>query len=255
MWEINELSRVGRIRVGACAPYVDLGCGRNYVRPQGHRIVTIADVFIVESLAPEDEAANRFEGQRLADILRLAGKQPHYYYFRGKDELANLLELFKKSDYRFLHMSCHASLDAIATTTEQIPYPEFARICAGYLPLRRAFFSACELGNELFSTCLAGTNKGMHSIVAPAENIFFDHAAAIWSAFYVSVFSNNAGKMTGADIRQRIETLCTLFPVDFHVSTYHPALDTWYHNLIKKGQVKGAGNGPKGIEQAPDAEV
>lgn len=217
--------------------------------------MTIADVFIIESLTPEDEAANRLEGQRIADFLRLAGKQPHYYYFHSKNELPSLLDLFRQSDYRFLHMSCHASMDAVATTKDQISYAEFARICAGYLPLRRAFFSACELGNELFSTCLAARNKGMHSIVAPAEHIFFDHAAAIWSTFYVSVFSYNAGRMTGVDIRQRIETLCTLFPVDFHVSTYHPALDRWFHNLIKKSPLKGAGNGSKGLPEPPDTEA
>jgi hypothetical protein len=217
--------------------------------------MTIADVFIIESLAAEDEAANRFEGQRLADFLRLAGKQPHYYYFRTRAELPNLLALFKQSDYRFLHVSCHASMDAVATTTEQMSYADFASELAGFLPLRRAFFSACELGNELFSTVLASKNKGMHSIAAPAEKIYFDHAAAIWTAFYVSVFAHNAGKMNGADIKQRIETLCTLFPVDFHVSTYHPALDKWYHNLIKKQSLAGNGNGGKGIEAPADTEA
>ncbi len=205
--------------------------------------MTVADVFIIESLATADETANRYEGQRLADFLRLAGKHPHYYYFRTKAELPNLLALFRQSDYRFLHVSCHASMDAIGTTTEQMSYAEFATMCAGYLPLRRVFFSACELGNELFSTVLASKNKGMHSIAAPAETIYFDHAAAIWTAFYVSVFAHNSGKMTGADIRQRIETLCTLFPVDFHVSTYHPALDKWHHNLIKKQPIASSGNG------------
>jgi hypothetical protein len=217
--------------------------------------MTIADVFIIESLSAEDEAANRYEGQRLADLLRLAGKKPHYYYFRTAAELPNLLELFRKSEYRFLHISCHASMDAVATTAEQLSYADFAKVLAGYLPLRRVFFSACELGNELFSSVLASQNKGMHSVAAPAEKIFFDHAAAIWSAFYVSIFSHNSGKMTGADIRARLETLCTLFPVDFHVSTYHPVLDKWYHNRIEKRPLPGAGNGAKGIEASPDTEA
>lgn len=217
--------------------------------------MTVADIFIIESLSPVDEAAKRLEGQRLTDLLRLAGKQPHYYYFRTKAELPNLLALFKQSNYRFLHVSCHASMDAVATTNERIPYAEFAALLAGFLPLRRAFFSACELGNELFSTVLASRNKGMHSIAAPAEKIYFDHAAAIWMAFYVSVFAHNAGKMTGADIKQRIETLCTLFPVDFHVSTYHPVLDKWHHNLIKKQPLIGKGKGAKEVDDEADTEA
>lgn len=74
----------------------------------------------------------------------------------------------------------------------------------------------------------------MHSVVAPAEEIYFDHAAAIWAAFYVSVFAKNTNSMTGADIKKRIDALCKLFPVDFHVSTYRPKTDDWIHTKIAK---------------------
>ena len=215
--------------------------------------MSIPDVFIMESLSKADEAAHRYEGQRLADVLRLSGKNPKYIYFQSKKELPHLLKLFKESNYRFLHISCHASDEAIYTTNDEIPYAEAAKIFKDYLKERRAFFSACELGNEMFCDLIAGNNKGMHSIVAPAEKIFFDHAAAIWAAFYVSIFSHNAGAMTSADIRFRIETLCTLFPVDFYVSTYHPAHDSWQHNLFKKKPpvvAKGAKKGKPEEEPA-----
>ena len=208
--------------------------------------MNIADVFIIESLKKTDETRHRYEGQRLAELLRLSGKNPKYFYYQSKLELPHLLKLFKLSDYRYLHVSCHASSDTVATTNEDLTYAEFARIFKGYLKLRRVFFSACELCNELFTNCLAGTNKGMHSVVAPAEEIDFDHAAAIWAAFYVSVFARNANAMSGSDIRQRIETLCTLFPVDFHVSTYQPKPNTWRHTKISKSSLQSCGNPPTG---------
>jgi len=200
--------------------------------------MTIADVFIIESLNKIDESRHRYEGQRLAELLRLSGKNPKYFYFQSKDELPHLLKLFELSDYRYLHVSCHASSDTVATTNEDLTYAEFAKTFKGYLKLRRAFFSACELGNELFTTCLAGTNKGMHSVVAPADEIDFDHAAAIWAAFYVSVFARNTNAMNGNDIRKRIDTLCALFPVDFHVSTYQPKQDKWRHTKISKSSLQ-----------------
>lgn len=215
--------------------------------------MSIADVFIIESLTKSDEARHRYEGQRLAELLRLSGKNPKYFYFQSKDELPHLLKLFKLSGYRYLHVSCHASSDAIATTNENLSYDEFAKIFKGYLKLRRIFFSACELGNELFSVCLAGTNKGMHSIVAPAEEIDFDHAAAIWAAFYVSVFARNADAMSGTDIRLRIEVLCRLFPVDFHVSTYQPAADTWRHTKIIKTPITSKVAQTKGVGEPMEA--
>ncbi|MFF3699686.1 MULTISPECIES: hypothetical protein [Pseudomonas] len=207
---------------------------------------TVADVFIVESLRLADERERRFEGRRLAEILRMAGKKPKYFYFEEKSELPHLLKIFKQSKYRFFHMSSHASLDRIYTNKDTFTYAEFAQTCKGYLKERRAFFSACELGNEMFTLSLSGTNKGMHSIVAPAEKIQFDHAAAIWGAFYVSVFSSNSQSMRHADILSRLKILGSLFPVDFHFSGYAPKSDRWNHQLIQKssvsaslGQVKG----------------
>ncbi|QLA79403.1 hypothetical protein EXV95_01200 [Acidovorax sp. JMULE5] len=214
--------------------------------------MTIADVFIIESLTKTDEAKHRYEGQRLAELLRLSGKNPKYFYFQSKDELPHLLNLFRLSDYRYLHISCHASSEIVSTTNDEISYVEFANIFKDYLKLRRVFFSACELGNELFTTCLAAKNKGMHSVVAPAEEIYFDHAAAIWAAFYVSVFARNAEAMSGSDIRQRIEILCKLFPVDFHVSTYQPKQDTWRHQKITKSSLQNSNRSTKGFSEAVD---
>jgi hypothetical protein len=215
--------------------------------------MSIADVFIIESLSKSDEDRHRYEGQRLAELLRLSGKNPKYFYFQSKEELPHLLKLFNLSKYRYLHVSCHASSDSVFTTNDKIAYTEFAQLLRGHLKLRRVFFSACELGSVLFSACLAGTNKGMHSVVAPAEEIYFDHAAAIWTAFYISVFANNPDAMTGADIRNRIETLCTLFPVDFHVSTYRPKVDSWKHTLISKVIHESASGKKKGSAEPEKA--
>lgn len=197
-------------------------------------MASIADVFIIESLRLDDESNNRFEGLRLAELLRLSGKNPKYFYFQSKDEIPSLLKLFELSKYRYLHISCHASENHVCTTNETLTYIEFVKLFNNKLKLKRVFFSACELGNELFNNMLiAQNNKGMHSIVSPSTEIYFDHAAAIWGAFYVSVFSRNPDSMNGRDIERRIETLCSLFPVEFHSSRYLAKADKWIHKEIK----------------------
>ena len=198
------------------------------------QLKTTPDVFIIESLRDEDEERSRYEGYRLAELLRLSGKKPKYFYFKSKEELSVLFKLFKLSNYRYLHISCHGTAFDIEVGESKISYNDFSELSSGYLERKRVFFSACELGNELFSTCLAGRNKGMHSIVAPAEEINFDHAAAIWSAFYVSVFARKKNSMKSQDILARIQSLCTLFPVDFHVSLYRSQKDNWEHIKVNK---------------------
>ena len=197
---------------------------------------TVPDVFILESLKEEDEQLVRYEGRSLSEMLRLAGKRPHYHYFQHERELPDLIRLFRLSQCRFLHVSCHgggaAGTDVIFRSGP-ISYLRFAQLFSGHLKLRRIFFSACELGNELFAVPLAGRNKGMHSIVAPAAPVDFHQAAALWTAFYISMFAEDDSAMTHDAVEKRLAALRTLFPTDMHLSTYHPSLDKWRHRVVR----------------------
>ncbi|MGX9699487.1 hypothetical protein ACWYXK_21150 [Janthinobacterium lividum] len=196
--------------------------------------MTIPDLFIIESLDEDDENHHRYEGQRLADLLRLSGKNPKYIYFQSKKELPHLLKLFELSNYRYLHISCHGSKNGFWAGEDHLNYETISVLLEGYLEKKRVFFSACLLGNEKFSTCLVARNEGLRSIVAPVEKIDFDYAAAMWSAFYVSVFARKEDAMSGKDILRRIKALCSLFPVDFHVSTYNEKTTKWNHEVCIK---------------------
>lgn len=195
---------------------------------------TVPEVFIFESLKLADEQARRFEGQVLADMLKLSGMNPKYYYSQSVDELPHLLRLFRQSKYRYLHISAHATDTHVQYGHELLTYQEFADIFAGHLPLRRLFFSACQVGNRAFVDAIKAKNKGMHSVVAPAESIRVDHAAALWSSFYISMFTANQGAMKRADIRRRLQALTTLFPVDFFFASYNANLDNWTFETVKK---------------------
>jgi hypothetical protein len=194
---------------------------------------TLPQVFIVESLDFDDERAARLEGKVLADILKMCGKEPIYFYFRTEAELVVLAEKFYQSGYRYLHVSCHGSDTSIEATLDSISYARFAEIFDGKLVNRRLFASACEVGNELFSQVVGGRNKGMHSIAAPADAIRFDIAVAFWSGFYVKAFSINETAMKAADITGIFQPLCTLFRTKLHWSRYIAKSKRWDHVLIK----------------------
>jgi len=196
--------------------------------------VFLPEVFILESLSLKDEREHRLEGRALADMLRLSGKNPKYHYFQDENELALLVKLFQVSKYRYLHLSCHGDANKIFTTHGEISDYNLARILKDSLRLKRVFFSACKVGNEAFSEIIAAQNKGMHSIVAPVQKIQFDHAASVWNALYVSLFTENEERMTHEAILKRLKALRQLFPVDFHFSTYNSndKVNPWIHRTI-----------------------
>jgi hypothetical protein len=193
---------------------------------------TFPEVFILESLTLTDERKRRLEGRVLADVLRMCGKSPEYFYFRTEQELEELILEFRRSGYRFLHLSCHANDSELATTYGNVAYTRFAELTAGHLQNRRLFVSACEVGNELFSELVSAKNRGMYSIVSPRVSIPFDKAVALWSALYVHMFSVDASYVKVKDIGEALTSLCTLFDIPFMFSIYHSERDNWEHRII-----------------------
>jgi len=193
---------------------------------------TFPEVFILESLAIQDERSKRFEGRVLADVLRMCGKSPEYFYFRTEEELEQLALEFRRSGYRFLHLSCHGNDQEIATTYGSVSYTRFAEIFGGHLQNRRLFVSACEVGNELFGVTVAAKNRGMYSIASPRVKIEFDKAVALWSALYVHLFSVNTNSVKVKHIDEALSSLCHLFDVPFLFSIYRSEKNDWEHRAI-----------------------
>jgi hypothetical protein len=44
-------------------------------------------------------------------------KKPLYHYVRTIAEFEHFIDEFAKSDYRYLHVSCHGSRSGVSTTT------------------------------------------------------------------------------------------------------------------------------------------
>ena len=129
--------------------------------------ITVPDVFIIESLPDQDP----HDGKILADMLRLAGKNPIYYTCKDSDSFTAGLKIFAASQYRFLHLSCHGTADSVKFQSGEIlDYMAFSSLFEGIkLNVTRLFFSACELGNQNLSLELFKKNKSLYSFVAPCR--------------------------------------------------------------------------------------
>ncbi|MES2505061.1 MAG: CHAT domain-containing protein [Verrucomicrobiota bacterium] len=195
---------------------------------------TLPELFIIESMNDMDEDSGFFEGVRIAQILRLARLKPKYFYIQDERELELLVPVFRQSNYRYLHISCHGDDKGFFLTNGYVSFARFAEIFAGALLLRRIFVSACEAGQKDLVHELHASNRGIQSLIAPQVKIDYDHAAAIWSSFYTSLLGESRGKVTHSDIRKRMALLVRLFPwankslnerMSFMFAGYNPTND------------------------------
>jgi hypothetical protein len=151
-------------------------------------IGTVPELFIIESLRLDDEEQGSQEGEILARMLRLSGKEKtKYFYIRTERELDEIIDLFDESRYRYLHISCHADRKGMATTFDNISHVELGRKLESCLEGRRVFVSACEMANETLAGALL-KKTGCYSLIGPAKEIGFDDAAAFWISFYHLMF-------------------------------------------------------------------
>lgn len=191
---------------------------------------TRPEVFILESLGLADEKKERQEGQFISHILKLLRKEPIYYYFRTESEFENLLEVFKESKYRYLHLSCHGDSTNFFTTFGKISFKEFGGIVRPHLGKKRLFLSACACTREpLAREVLQGSE--CLSLIGPSEDIAFDDAAVLWATFYHQVFNVDDSRMIIGVIKPILEMTAQLYDVEM-------AYFTKMENAKGYGQVK-----------------
>jgi len=175
-----------------------------------------AEVFIIESLEFKDEVANRLEGKFLSQILHLGGKKPIYYYIRTIKELKAILEKFKKSRYRYLHLSCHGNSKAIYTTLDaEITFPKLGRIVKEYVEEKRIFISACKTVNSYIARNIIPFS-GCYSIIGPVNQVHFHDAAIIWASFYHLMFKADRRRMKRRDISKTLQKVVNTFGISLN---------------------------------------
>ncbi len=177
-------------------------------------VSTKPEVFVIESLDPDDEGNGRFEGAITSRMLRLHGKICEYRYVRTRKEFKRAVTQFGKSRYRYLHISCHAHTAGMCTTNrEDIAFDELGKILNPHLAGRRLFLSACEMVHtDLAKAIIPGS--GCFSVIGPNERVRFTDAAILWSSLYHLMFSRNSEAMKRADLLSFLPQTSKLFQVN-----------------------------------------
>lgn len=196
---------------------------------------TIPDVFIIESLDPDDEGNGRFEGGILSSILRLHGKEPKYRYVRTREQFEAAVKQFAKSDYRYLHISAHADEEGMCTTNQDpIDFDELAEILEPHLLGKRLFLSACSMVHEDLAREII-PSSGCYSVVGPTEDIAFTDAAIMWSAIYHLMFSQRADAMKHVQLKEQLLRVTKLFGAPLAYYSKSKKLKCGYtKNLLSK---------------------
>ena len=175
-------------------------------------MITKPKVFIIESLTFKDEKEELFEGQVLSKILKFAMIESQYYYVRTKREFEHVIGLFKKSNYRYLHISCHGNRNGISTTLDPIDFDELGLILENVIDNKRLFISACSVMNRNLANSIL-SNTDCYSIVGPSKDIYMDDAVIFWAAFYQLMFKKNPSKMNRVSLEITIRKLVETFEI------------------------------------------
>lgn len=148
----------------------------------------------------------------MSRILKLSGSESEYVYLRTKKELEKIIDLFKKSEYRYLHFSCHGDMNGIRLTFDYLSFEELGKILRPYLNQRRVFFSSCSVMNKKLASELI-KNTGCYSVIGPSKKINFDRAAIFWASFYHLMLRDKAKSMKREQLQKITTALKKLFGV------------------------------------------
>lgn len=175
---------------------------------------TKPDVFIIESLNPDDEGNGRFEGSIISNMLRLHGKEPKYRYVRTRKEFESAVKAFAHSRYRYLHISAHGNTQGMCTTNQEaINYEDLADLLKPSFKRKRLFLSACSMVHCRMAKHLIQETE-CHSVIGPADDIEFHKAAIFWASLYHLLFLNNPDKMNHTQLKNTLSKAENLFEVN-----------------------------------------
>jgi hypothetical protein len=163
-------------------------------------------VYIIESVKSEDFA----EGEYLNAILNHSITCYHKDCI-SVDHLKDLLKDFRKSKFRYLHLSCHANESGIFINGDFVSNRQLQEML-GKINDRRVFLSACEAGNENLAHRLISLSRALSVIGTPLP-LNQDKAAVFWPAFYYVMKEGDLKKMTMDRLKTNLQKCVDLFDV------------------------------------------
>lgn len=151
-------------------------------------------VFIIESMDWENERNGKLDGLALKTILDLSDIPNDYIYIRTRIEFEHAIDLFKDSDFGFLHMSCHGSDEGLIFTIDEIEFADLELIIGPSLKYRRLFLSACKVACFALAEYFIPKHH-CYSIMGSPGAIDYDKAAIFWCSYYYLMYRDDKIRM------------------------------------------------------------
>ena len=171
-------------------------------------------VYIIEFLRKKDKY---FDGEALHHIITLAKIPTKYKWINNVEEFKAALKDFKETNYRYLHISCHANEFGIELNGELILNHEVEEFTKKYLTNKRLFLSACKGANrDLASKIIMGNNAW--SLLGMPIQLRFIKSALFWPSFYHLINEIDSKKMLRNDIVEIVKKCVDIFdiPVNYY---------------------------------------
>jgi len=173
----------------------------------------IARVYIIESPKPEEIRTSVFEGRAIAETLRLAGHQSHYWLVVNQEQFVEVLKEIEadlgplnsqEKIIPFFHISAHGNEDGIALTNDIfISWQVLSRLLWDVgNNTQRINHSGHALAHITMSAC-----KGIHgskmwevasdkapaiSLIGPTQDISWTDSLTGWIVFYHLILTKGA---------------------------------------------------------------
>jgi hypothetical protein len=171
-------------------------------------------VFIIESL----RKGEYWDGKNLSKILALSKINNAYHKVQSKEDFIESIRRFKKSEFRYLHISCHSDKNGIEIDGEEITNKELIRIFKNKIIGRRLFLSACQGSNKKMATVVL-TKCGGQSLIGTPTDLHFDKAALFWPSFYHVINNIDKKGMNKRSISSALKKCVELFEIP--INYYH----------------------------------
>jgi hypothetical protein len=193
-------------------------------------------IYIIESLKSADlKPDEQFDGEILDDILKVCGIQHEYEHVGTISDFKQAIENFNNSDFRYLHLSCHADYEAIKLGDEKVSYEDLSLLFKGTLNKKRVFMSACKAGNSNLAQLLIIAN-GAYSVIGSPISKDFDDFLLFWASLYklISRKDENVDKIDKKALIDNIKKCSDLFSVPINYYSFVRNGKKWSDKFIRE---------------------
>ena len=170
-------------------------------------------IYIIESLRKNDFK----DGKALHSILKLSKIATVYKWVNTIKNFEVALSNFKKSNLRYLHISCHADETGIEIGKKILFNFEIEKFTAGLLSNKRIFLSVCKGANKDLASRMIIRNNA-YSLLGMPIKLRFDKAVLFWPSFYHLINEIDNKKMKKQSIIEVVKKCVDLFniPVNYY---------------------------------------